>query len=486
MRTESFTSLRDSYAPVTPAIVAELAAIVGAPFVLSDSEQIVDYGHDETGTHYRAMPEVVVKPETAEQVAAIMRLANREHIPVTPRGAGSGLSGGAVPMLGGIVLSLERMNHIVEIDRENLMAVVQAGVITDDLNAATRPYGLFYAGYPMSAATCFIGGNVAENAGGGRAVKYGVTGHHVLGVEVVLPMGEIIRLGGKRLKDVTGYDLLHLLIGSEGTLGIFTEVIVRLLPLPAARAVLLAPYADFAAAVRAVPWMMAERHITPSAIEVMDRLSIEMAYRYANERIPHPAAHALLLLEVDGSSTEQVQADVEALADLCMESGALDVYVGDTPAKINQMWRPRQLIAEAVVVLNRTHNSEDLALPPARIAEMLPVIARLSEKYGVLMPSFGHIGDGNLHIETTRPPEMSLETFDALMPDLQDELYRAVVALGGTISGEHGIGMKRTRYLPLALSPTVIDLQRRIKQVFDPLGILNPGKVFPEPETSNE
>jgi glycolate oxidase len=253
----------NSYHPITPQIVAELGDIVGPANVLyGEPERMIDYGHDEVaGEEFAHMPDVVVKPATADEIAAIMRLANRERIPVTPRGAGSGLSGGAVPVYGGILLSVERMNRILEIDRQNMVVVVEPGVITNDINEAIREFGLFYAGYPMSQETCFVGGNVAENAGGGRAIKYGVTGQYVLGLEVVLPSGDIVRLGGKRVKDVTGYDLIHLLVGSEGTLGIFTQAILKLIPLPAARMVLLIPFADVPSAVAAVPQIMADPHL---------------------------------------------------------------------------------------------------------------------------------------------------------------------------------------------------------------------------------
>src|SRR5512139_3116983 len=259
------------YRPLTSAIVAELRTIVGTANVLYDEpERMLDYAHDETqGAEYSHLPEAVVKPDGGLEIAAIMRLANRERIPVTPRGAGSGLSGGAVPLFGGILLSLERMNRILEIDTANLVAVVEPGVVTNEINEAVKRHGLFYAGYPMSVETCFIGGNVAENAGGGRAIKYGVTGRYVLGLEVVLPTGEVVRMGGRRVKDVTGYDLLHLMVGSEGTLGIFTKITLRLVPLPAARAVMLVPFADVLTAIETVPKVMTQGHLVPSSVEFM-------------------------------------------------------------------------------------------------------------------------------------------------------------------------------------------------------------------------
>jgi glycolate oxidase len=427
----------------------------------------------------------VVKPESAAEIATIMRLANEERIPVTPRGAGSGLSGGAVPVYGGILLSLERMNRILEIDRDNMVVVVEPGVVTNDVNEAVEEYGLFYAGYPMSVESCFVGGNVAENAGGGRAIKYGVTGQYVLGLEVVLPDGEIVRLGGRRVKDVTGYDLLHLMVGSEGTLGIFTRITLRLLPLPRARVVLLVPFADVRTAIAAVPQVMTQGHMVPASVEFMDRLSVETAYAHVGESPPHPDTGALLLIEVDGFSQEQVEAEYNTVVELCLEAGALDVYVGNTPATERRMWRPRQNLAEAFKVVSPVQSLEDIVVPLAHIPDLMPELDRISEEYGVRIPCYGHAGDGNLHATVIKGPEMTLETWHAQLPQVLEELYRVVARLGGTISGEHGVGSKRARYLGLVMDPALIDLQRRIKRTFDPLNVLNPGKIFPAGQSSD-
>jgi len=471
-----------TYQPVTPAIVAQLRAIVGERHVIYDDPAALQtYAHDEVaGEEYAHLPEVVVKPDTAAEIGEIMRLANRERIPVTPRGAGSGLSGGAVPVYGGILLSLERMNRILEIDRENMMVVVEPGVVTNDINEAVQEYGLFYAGYPMSVESCFIGGNVAENAGGGRAIKYGVTGQYVLGLEVVLPTGEIVHLGGKRVKDVTGYDLLHLMVGSEGTLGIFTRIILRLLPLPKARAVLLVPFADVPTAIAAVPRIVTQGRMIPASVEFMDRLSVQTAYEHIGERPPCPDIGAMLLIEVDGYSREQVEAEYNAVVDICLEAGALDVYVGDNPAAERRMWRPRQILAEAFRVICPVQSLEDIVVPLAQIPDLMPELERLSRKYDVLIPCYGHAGDGNLHATVIKRSETPMEEWQEKLPAILEELYRVVARLGGTISGEHGIGSKRAHYLPLVMEPTLIALQRRIKRLLDPNGILNPGKIFEE------
>ena len=469
------------YGMVTAEIVAELHEIVGAQGVIyGQPERMLSYSHDEVaGEEHAHLPDVVVKPETAAQVAAVMRLANRERIPVTPRGGGTGLSGGAVPVRGGIVLSVERMNRILEVDHENMAITVEPGVVTNEINQEAQKFGLFYAGYPMSLESCFVGGNVAENAGGGRAIKYGVTGRYVLGLEVVLPTGEIVQLGGKRVKDVTGYDLLHLMVGSEGTLGIFTRITLRLLPTPAARAVLLVPFADVATAIAAVPRVMTLGHLLPASVEFMDRLSVETAYRFLGEGLPHPNVGAMLLVEVDGNSQEQVEAEYEAVAELCLEAGALDVYVGNTADTERKMWRPRQNLAEAFKAISPVQSLEDVVVPLAQIPALMPELERLSQEYGVLIPCYGHAGDGNLHATPVKRPETPLAEWHARLPALLADLYGVVARLGGTISGEHGIGSKRAAYLPLVMDPVLIDLQRRIKAVFDPLNILNPDKIFP-------
>ncbi len=470
------------YHPVTAEIVARLGEIVGEKNVIFDEpERMVDYGHDEVaGEEYAHLPEVVVKPASAPEISAIMKLANQEMIPVTPRGAGSGLSGGAVPVCGGILLSTERMNRILEIDRQNMTVTVEPGVITNDINDAVAPFGLFYAGYPMSTETCFIGGNVAENAGGGRAIKYGVTGRYVLGLEVVLPTGEIVRLGGKRVKDVTGYDLIHLLVGSEGTLAVFTEVTLKLIPLPAARMVLLIPFADVPAAIGAVPQIMTQGKLIPTSVEFMDRLSVETVYRYLEESLPGAGIGAMLLIEVDGPSEAQVEAMVEPVVDLCLEFGALDVWVGNTPANEEKMWRVRRNIAEAFKAICPVQSSEDIVVPLAQIPALIPELDRLSAQYDVLIPCYGHAGDGNLHATIIKKPETSMDEWHLKLPQILQDLYKVVVDLGGTLSGEHGIGHKRARYLDIALDPALIALQRRIKAAFDPQGILNPGKIFAE------
>jgi glycolate oxidase len=473
-------SAPDTYQPVTPDIADRLRDIVGETNVIYGApDRMIDYGHDEvSGEEHAHLPEVVIKPATADEVAAIVRLANDEHIPITPRGAGSGLSGGAVPVYGGMLLATERMNHILEIDRENMVAVVEPGVITNELNEHVQPLGLFYAGYPMSRETCFVGGNIAENAGGGRAIKYGVTGRYVLGLQVVLPTGEIVRLGGKRVKDVTGYDLIHLMVGSEGTLGIVTEATLKLIPTPGARVVLLIPFADVPAAIAAVPQIMTQGRVIPTSVEFIDKLSAETTYAYLQETPPQPNIGAMLLIEVDGPNEDQVEAIYDPIIDLCLELGALDVYVGNTPTNERRMWRLRENIAEAFKAICPVQSLEDIVVPLAQIPQLMPTLEQLSQKYDVLIPCYGHAGDGNLHATIVKKPETEMDEWHGKLPALLTDLYTAVKELGGTLSGEHGVGSKRAAYLPLVMDPTLIALQRRIKHAFDPNHILNPGKIW--------
>jgi glycolate oxidase len=468
------------YQPVTQEIVFKLQSIVGQKnIIFQDFERMLDYSHDEVADPgYAHMPEVVVKPRSAKEISDVMKLANRYHIPVTPRGGGTGLSCGAVPVYGGMVLSVERMNRILEIDKENMVVVVEPGVVTREVGIAVQEHGLFYAGYPMSFESCFIGGNVAENAGGGRAIKYGVTGHYVLGLEVVLPTGEIVEMGGKRLKDVTGYNLIHLMVGSEGTLGIFSKIILRLLPLPTATAVLLIPFETAAGAIASFPKAIAQAGFLPSSIEFMDRLSVATAYQFLGETPPRSDIGAMLLVEVDGTSKEQVASDCQKIGEQFLESGALDVYIGDTPNTERKMWNPRLKVAEAFKAICPVQSLEDIVVPTAKIPDLLGELERLSHTYDVLIPCYGHAADGNLHATPVKKPETPLAVWKEKLPLLLTELYKTVFRLGGTISGEHGIGSKRASYLSLAISPDLISLHKKIKQVLDPHAILNPGKIF--------
>jgi glycolate oxidase len=468
------------YNPVTAEIVRELIDIVGERYVIHDDpDRLEPYSHDEVpDPEYAHMPEVVVRPDSAEQIAAIMKLANRRRVPVTPRGAGSGLSGGAVPLHGGIVLLVDRMNRILEVDEENMMVVVEPGVVTADINEVLREKGLFYAGYPMSLETCYIGGNVAENAGGGKAVKYGVTGRYVTGLEMVTPTGEQIQLGGKLIKDVTGYNMIGLMVGSEGTLGIFTKITLKLLPLPKASVDLLVLFASAEAAIAAVPRIMTRGGIIPTAIEFMDRSSVQAACEYLNESIPYQQAGAMLLITVDGSDEPQVIREYETIGEQCLEAGAMEVYVADNATTSERVWKVRRNIAEAFAVISVHQGNEDLVVPMAAIPKLVAGMERLAEKYDVRIPAYGHAGDGNLHTRIVKHPDWSLEQWNETFPEILRELYLLTAKLGGRISGEHGIGHKRKKYMGMFVSEEYLDVLRSLKRAMDPNGVLNPGKIF--------
>ena len=469
-----------AYQPVTPEVADELRRIVGDRFVVfDDPDGLAAYSRDEVAEeHYAHMPECMVRPVSSDEISSVLKLANRERIAVTPRGAGSGLSGGAVPVHGGIVLLCDRMNRIIEIDRANMMVVVEPGVVTNEINDVLKDDGLFYAGYPMSLETCYIGGNVAENAGGGKAVKYGVTGRYVTGLEFVSPTGEIISLGGKRIKDVTGYNLIQLLVGSEGTLGVFTRITLKLLPLPKSSVDLLVLFATAESAIGAVPEIMTGGGIIPTAIEFMDRTSVQASCEYLNESMPYESAGAMLLITVDGSDEGQVEREYETIGELCLGCGALEVYVADNYTTSERIWKVRRNIAEAFKVISPHQSLEDIVVPIAAIPAVVKALGELSRKYDVAIPCYGHAGDGNLHATPVKNPAWSDEQWLETLPKILTELYELTASLGGTISGEHGIGHKRKEYLPLVMSEPAIELMRAIKRAWDPNNILNPGKIF--------
>jgi glycolate oxidase len=464
------------YERVTPRVVEALREIVGADDVFVDAESLEAYAHDET-VGLRADPDVVVRVTSAQQVAEIFRLAQRERVPVTPRGAGHGLSGGSVPVQGGIVLSTERMNRILEIDRENLMVTVEPGVITGELQRAVEEEGLFYPPDPASLDSCSIGGNIAENAGGPRAVKYGVTRHFVCGLEAVLPSGDIITCGGKLVKNVTGYDLAQLLTGSEGTLAIVTKIILRLIPLPKVQIDLLVPYDDFQAAADTISEIIAQR-IVPTTIEFMERDSLLAVEELLQKELPHDDAAAHLLIQLDGNRWEEVDADVEVVGELCLEHGARDVLVAKDSRNRDRLWQARRSIIDALNHASPINHMEDVVVPRAAIPALLKGIKEIAGRHDVRIINFGHGGDGNVHVNVLKD-DVPDDRWQALVPLVAEEIYQLTLSLGGMITGEHGIGATRRRYLPLALDDAQIEVMRRIRGAFDPNRILNPGKIFP-------
>ena len=464
------------YRPVNPGVTEALRRIVGQDNVLIHAEAMEPYTHDET-VGLRADPEVVARVTSAHQVAEVMRLAQRERVPVTPRGEGYGLSGGAVPVQGGIVLSMEKMNRILEIDKENLMITVEPGVITGDIHRAVEAEGLFYPPDPASLDSCSIGGNVAEGAGGPRAVKYGVTKDYVCGIEAVLPSGEIITCGGKLVKNVTGYNLIQLLIGSEGTLAVVTQIVLRLLPLPKVQVDLLVPYDDFEAAADTVSDVIAHR-VVPAAIEFMERDSILAAERLLQKELPHHDAAAHLLIQLDGNRQEAVDADLDVVGELCLEHGARDVLVAKDRHTRDRLWEARRTIIDALNHESPINHMEDVVVPRAELPRLLKGIKEVAVQHAVRIICFGHAGDGNVHVNVLKD-DLPDERWAALVPDATAEIYHLALSLGGMITGEHGIGATRRRYLPMALDEAQIALMRRIRAAFDPNQILNPGKIFP-------
>lgn len=464
-----------SPAPVTAAILDLLREIVGREFVAVDADSLAAHASDET-EDLRFPPEVVVRPGTAADVSAVLRLAGARGIPVTPRGGGTGLSGGALPVQGGICLSLDRLNRILEIDRDNLQAVVEPGVTTQVLQEAVEALGLFYPPDPSSRGTCHIGGNLAECAGGPRAVKYGVTRDYVLGLEAVLPSGEIITTGARVLKNSTGYNLTHLLIGSEGTLAVITKVFLRLIPLPTHRLVMLVAFASLEDAAKAVAAIF-QAGLTPSALEFMERAAVQVAEERQGKSFPNGSAGAQLFVEVDGHHEDLVARDLEAIAEVLQRFSALDMVLADGRQKVEDVWALRRGIGEAVKSIS-PYKEEDTVVPRTRLAELVRGVKSICERHGVRAICYGHAGDGNVHVNLLRM-DMPGEVWERASGAAIQEIFRLAVSLGGTISGEHGIGYSQREYLPIALSPATIELMKKIKGVFDPEGILNPGKIFP-------
>ncbi len=465
------------YSPVTPEIVKKLEDIVGAGGMVTDAEKLQAYSHDETSeAEYVKMPEVVVKPRGVSEVSEILKLANAEMIPVTPRGAGTGLSAGCVPVCGGIVMSMERMNDIVELDPKNLFIVVEPGVTTGEIQRCAREEGLLYAGDPCSAESSQIGGNLAENAGGNKAVKYGTTSRHVYGLEVVLPTGEIMTLGGKCVKDVTGYDLMRLMVGSEGTLGVITRAWLKLLPLPRFSVALLVPFQSMQRGIEVVPEIMTSGGIMPTSVEFMDNMCIEAAESYLNSSLPHSDAEAYIIIELEGNSESQVESEYEFIGKLCLERGAQEVFVADNLSTQDRIWKARKCVAEALRVVSPVYSMEDITVPISEIPDLLLEITEISARNNISIPCFGHAGDGNVHATLLRG-DMDDRTWQEKRDCALEELYLATYDRGGNLSGEHGIGAKRIAAWERFADPALIKTIRSIKTALDPNLILNPGKI---------
>jgi glycolate oxidase len=457
------------------ALLDALRTVVGDSHLRLDDAGLVEYGADGQRRGHPA--EAVVIPADTAQVAAIVRACVEHGVPFVPRGAGTGYTGGAVPIRGGVVISLERMNRILEIDEPNLVAVVEPCVITGRLQEAVEAVGLFYPPDPASLEISSIGGNVAECAGGPRAFKYGTTKQYVLGLEAVLPTGEVIETGGKVVKNVVGYDLTHLLVGSEGTLAIITKILLRLVPKPPAAATLRAAFGSVAEAAAAVTEIV-RRRVVPAALELIDGDSLEAVARHVEARALAPAGTAaLLLLEVDGS--EAAVADEAArVEEACRAAGATEVLRAASAAERDELWRVRRELSYSLKQVAALKFNHDVVVPKGRIPELFALVGRLRDAYGLRIPCFGHAGDGNIHVNIMVSPDDTDEV--ARAREAERVLFEGVVALEGSISGEHGIGFTKAPFLTIELSPDEIALMQRVKQAFDPRGLLNPGKIFPE------
>ncbi|AWA29996.1 FAD-binding oxidoreductase [Flavobacterium magnum] len=459
-------------------IIAALQQIAGQSFVFSDVDTLTHYGHDET-EDYSFPPGVVVKPGTASEVSAIMRLANEHHLPVVPIGGRTGLSGGALSIHGGIGLSMERFNKIIHIDEQNLQVTVEPGVITQTLRERVASTGLFYPVDPSSQGSCFIGGNVAENSGGARAVKYGVTKDYVLNLEVALPNGEIIWTGANTLKNATGYNLTQLMVGSEGTLGIITKIVLKLLPAHTHNILMLVPFYKAEEACEAVSAIF-RAGIVPSALEFMERDAIDWAVQYVDGlsvAVKH-GIEAHLLIEVDGNHPDVLFSEAEKIMAVVENFEIDEVLFADTEDQKNALWKMRRSIAEAVKS-NSVYKEEDTVVPRYELPKLLRGIKEIGTKYGFRSVCYGHAGDGNLHVNIIKG-DMSDERWKTEVPKGIREIFSLTVALKGTLSGEHGIGYVQKNYMDIAFSAPHLAVMRGIKKVFDPNNILNPGKIFPD------
>lgn len=455
--------------------VAHFGSIVGADFVLTDSESLSTFSHDET-EDLKYFPEVVLKPNTTEQVAAIMLYCNQQQISVTPCGARTGLSGGSLPVCGGVALSTERFNSIIEIDERNLQATVEPGVINQIFQEAVQAKGLYYPPDPASKGSCFLGGNLAENSGGPKALKYGVTKDYVLNLEVVLPSGDIIWTGANVLKNSTGYNLTQLMVGSEGTLGVITKIVFRLIPYPTQDVSMLVPFRSSEKACEAVSAVF-RAGITPSALEFMERDAIDWTMKFADISVPiEDDIQAHLLVEVDGNDMDVLFKDCERIAAVMEEYGCGEILFADSASQKDQLWRLRRAVGEAVKS-NSIYKEEDTVVPRAELPKLLRGVKQIGEKHGFSSVCYGHAGDGNLHINIVKG-SMSDEAWNNDLTKGIRELFELTVSLGGTLSGEHGIGLVQKEYMDIAFSNTNLALQKGIKKLFDPNGILNPKKVF--------
>ena len=469
--------MKVQYRKVTSQLLSAFREIVGEEYVLAEAEQTAAYAHDHTEDliYY---PEVVLKPSKTVEIAQILTLCNKETVPVTVRGAGTGLSGGALPVFGGVLLSMERFNKILAIDEQNFQATVEPGVINEVFQQAVQEKGLFYPPDPASKGSCFLGGNLAHSSGGPRALKYGTTRDYVLNMEVVLANGEIIWTGANTLKYATGYNLTHLMIGSEGTLAVITKIVFKLIPLPKHNLLMFVTFADAETACSAVAKVFRVGY-TPSCCEFMERegLMLSAAMHNLNFDLPEEAG-ACLLIEVDGNEMEQLHKEAEQIAEVLYSTGCMDVLLADSAEQKDFFWKLRRSIGEAVKTRS-VYKEEDTVVPRAELPVLMKGLKELEAKYGFKSVSYGHAGDGNLHINILKE-SLTDEQWNGMINEAIREIFALCVQLKGTISGEHGIGLVQKNFMDIPLTQVHFKLMQGIKQVFDPNQILNPGKMIPD------
>lgn len=455
-------------------LVPEFESIVGKDNVLTDLENLSLHGSDET-EDLNFPPDLVVVPESVEQLQAILKITYDRDIAITPRGAGTGLSGGALPVEGGLVVSTKKLNRILEIDQDNLVGVVEPGVITEVFQKEVEALGLFYPPDPASRGSCFLGGNMAECSGGPRAVKYGVTKDYVMGMEFVLPDGRLIRHGGKLLKNVTGFNLSQLLVGSEGVLGFITKIYLRLIPLPKERVLMLVPFPNIRDSANCVAALF-KAGIVPSACELMERDAVLASEQHLGIEFPAKAntAEAVLIIETDGYTPGQAMTEAERVTEICMEIGATDVVLADSSQKQEDIWKLRRATGEAVKK-ESIYKEEDTVVPRAALPDLITNVKQICQEYGIKSVCYGHAGDGNLHVNILKTG-LTDEEWNSKVYEAIEKIFEVTIELGGTISGEHGIGYVQKRYLPMAYNADELEIMKAIKSAFDPKGLLNPGK----------
>ena len=457
-------------------LLPDLKKIVGDDYVFIDDENRNKYAHDETeNLHF--LPDVIIKPRKAQEISEVMKLCNHHKIPVTPRGAGTGLSGGALPQFGGVLISFERMNSILEIDERNLQVITEPGVITETLQNAVKEKGLFYPPDPSSKGSCFIGGNIAENSGGPKAVKYGVVKDYVLNLEVVLPNGEIIWTGANVLKNATGYNLTQLMVGSEGTLGLVTKIVLKLIPLPKHDLLMLVPFNNLEKAGEAVSAIF-RAGFTPSALELVEINALKIVSKFVDSSIVPVTdeMEAHLIIEVDGNHLDTLMAEMESIANLLVEYECGEVFFADDAQQKEALWKLRRRVAEAVKIDGYTIE-EDTVVPRAELPKLIKGVKELGKEFQFDVVCYGHAGDGNLHVRIKKPGSIYSLNNPDVIPALK-AIFKLVKSLGGTISGEHGIGLIQKEFIDIVYSNAEIELMKGIKKTFDPNYILNPGKIF--------